>query len=71
VVEDDGPGEPPEPRARINERFPRGVEDGSDGCGLGLAIARETVTRHGGSIRLTDAAKGTRFEIDLPLSRAA
>jgi two-component system sensor histidine kinase TctE len=71
VVEDDGPGVPSEQRERIFERFHRGVEDGSDGCGLGLAIARETVTRHGGSIRLTDAAKGTRFEIDLPLSRAA
>jgi two-component system, OmpR family, sensor histidine kinase TctE len=71
VVEDDGPGVPPEARERIFERFERGAEDGPDGCGLGLAIARETMARHGGSIRLAEAPKGTRFEIDLPLATAA
>lgn len=71
VVEDDGPGVPPEQRARIFERFQRGVEVTLDGCGVGLAIARETVSRHGGTIRLAEIAQGTRFEIDLPLARAA
>lgn len=70
VVEDDGPGVPPDHRESIFERFHRGVEDGSSGCGLGLAIARETVTRHGGTIVLTEAVKGTRFEVDLPVSRS-
>ena len=71
VVEDEGPGIPPEQRERIFERFQRGIEDGSDGCGLGLAIAREVVIRHGGAIRITEAARGARFEIDLPLAAAA
>jgi two-component system sensor histidine kinase TctE len=71
VVEDEGPGIPPEQRERIFERFQRGVEDGTDGCGLGLAIAREAVIRHGGAIRITEAARGARFEIDLPLAAAA
>jgi two-component system, OmpR family, sensor histidine kinase TctE len=71
VVEDDGPGVPPEARERIFERFERGAEDGPEGCGLGLAIARETMARHGGSIRLAAAPKGARFEINLPLAAAA
>ena len=66
VVEDDGPGVPPEERERIFERFERGVEDGSDGCGLGLAIVREIAERHGGSVRLTASVGGARFELDLP-----
>ncbi|MBV9391587.1 MAG: two-component sensor histidine kinase, partial [Verrucomicrobia bacterium] len=50
------------------ERFFRipGTES-SEGIGLGLAIAREIVVAHGGSIGLhSDPAKGTEFYFDLP-----
>jgi two-component system NtrC family sensor kinase len=65
-VQDDGPGVPPELRARIFEPYfttkPRGV-----GTGLGLAICREIAERHGGSIALAEQGPGARFEIVLPL----
>ena len=36
------------------------------GTGLGLAVAQELVTAHGGTIRLLDTANGASFEIDIP-----
>lgn len=66
VVADDGPGVPEEESERVFQRFQRAVEDGSDGCGLGLAIVREVAERHGGSIELATTAKGARFELTLP-----
>src|SRR5450755_1505801 len=38
IVEDDGPGIPPELERRVFERFVRGGRDGGRGSGLGLAI---------------------------------
>ena len=47
VVEDSGPGIPPDERTRIFERFHRGTSD-KPGAGLGLAIADAVVRRtHG------------------------
>ncbi|WP_457443676.1 sensor histidine kinase [Roseateles sp. P5_E4] len=54
-VEDNGPGLTPELRGRAFERFVRGSAHG-EGCGLGLAIAREIAERHGGSAELLPAA---------------
>jgi two-component system sensor histidine kinase TctE len=69
AVEDSGPGVPEADRARMFERFYRGVEDGSDGCGLGLAITRETIERFGGSISVEDARPGARFVLNLPAAK--
>jgi two-component system, OmpR family, sensor kinase len=71
VVEDDGPGVPPELGARVFERFVRGGRDGARGSGLGLAIVRAVVDSHGGSVTLesSEGDRGARFEIRLPLSR--
>lgn len=69
TVTDDGPGIPAADRERVFDRFTR-LDDARDrdagGAGLGLAIARELVHRHGGTIRLTDAAPGLRAEVRLP-----
>lgn len=53
TVDDDGPGVPLEDRERIFDRFvrlddARARDDG--GSGLGLALARETAQRHGGTL---------------------
>ncbi|XVQ87713.1 DUF4153 domain-containing protein [Microbispora siamensis] len=56
-VTDDGPGIPPAERARVFERFSRldaGRAADAGGAGLGLAIAKEIVELHGGSIAVTD-----------------
>jgi len=37
------------------------------GTGLGLSLAKETIEMHGGSIRLDDECRNTRFVILLPL----
>jgi signal transduction histidine kinase len=69
VVEDDGPGIPPELQQRIFERFVRGGRDGGRGSGLGLAIVRAVAESHGGTVTLEQPAsgRGTRFLIRMPL----
>lgn len=66
TVEDNGPGLAEADRERVFQRFVRATYDGN-GCGLGLAIAREIVARHGGTVVL-DAAQpqGVRAVIRLP-----
>lgn len=66
-VSDDGPGVPPEHRERIFDRFHRADASRSrstGGAGLGLAIARELVELHGGSVRLEGA---NTFVVTLPI----
>ncbi|MFJ3529604.1 sensor histidine kinase [Streptomyces sp. NPDC090132] len=70
VVTDDGAGVPEAERTRIFERFvrlddARARDDG--GAGLGLAIARDVATRHGGRLTVAGAGeRGARFELWLP-----
>ena len=70
VVEDDGPGIPPEVRDRVFERFVRGAGDrGGRSFGLGLSIVRAVVDAHGGTVALTSPTvdgHGTRFTAILP-----
>lgn len=71
-VADDGDGVPEDQRERIFERFvrlddARSRDDG--GAGLGLAIARDVVERHGGTITVsTGPDGGAVFEVRLPLA---
>ena len=58
VVEDTGPGLPPELRARAGTRFARGHAGRGSGSGLGLAIAGAIVARHAGTLRLEAGADG-------------
>ena len=45
---DTGPGVPDEMSGRVFDRFVRLEDDGSGGCGLGLAIVREVARSHAG-----------------------
>ena len=67
-VDDEGPGIPPEFRARIFGRFERaGNGEAAPGTGLGLAIAKEIMTQHGGELWFEDRPRGgTRFALSLP-----
>ncbi len=73
VVTDDGPGVAPEARDRIFERFGRADDARArsrGGAGLGLAIVRDIVARHGGEIRYDDTwDEGARFVVRLPRTR--
>lgn len=65
-VRDTGPGIPPEVRSRIYDRFARGPLDGSEGFGLGLAIAQQAVTATGGSLEVVSPnGEGTTARIRL------
>lgn len=60
LVEDDGPGMPPEVLTRI---FDPMFSTNRSGCGLGLSIVKRIVDSHGGTIQVESNADGTRFEI--------
>jgi signal transduction histidine kinase len=68
IVEDDGPGVPPELAPTLFERFVRGAGDRGGSFGLGLAIVRAVAESHGGSVTLELPAQGSgaRFVVRLP-----
>ncbi|WP_239641538.1 response regulator [Acidomonas methanolica] len=71
-IADDGPGIPPEIRARVFEPFFTTKPVGA-GTGLGLAIAYGVIEAHGGSIEIRDAwlpgghGPGARFTLSIPV----
>jgi two-component system sensor histidine kinase VicK len=68
-VTDEGMGIPAADRARIFEKFFRGTDAASaiGGTGLGLAVAREIVTSHGGRIDVeSELGRGSTFTVRLP-----
>jgi two-component system cell cycle sensor histidine kinase/response regulator CckA len=67
VVEDDGPGVPPEVEARLFEPFVSGRRE-AGGTGLGLALAARTVRDMKGELRLEAGERGARFRLRLPLA---
>lgn len=65
-VADAGPGIPAAELPTLFERFRRGRTSGP-GAGLGLALCREIVARHGGQIAIDSRpGEGTRVEIEIP-----
>lgn len=67
VVRDNGPGIPHELQLQIFEPF-FSTKDDPHRTGLGLAVAKGIVERHGGSIRLNSApGQGAEFIVELPL----
>lgn len=71
LVDDDGPGIPPERREEAFRPFHR-LDSGrslvTGGAGLGLAIARDIARGHGGDISLEDSPLGgLRAAVRLPV----
>jgi signal transduction histidine kinase len=69
-VTDTGRGIPPEHMAHLFERFFRVPgQEGPDGIGLGLAIVREIVTAHGGTVVCeSKPGEGATFRLTLPVA---
>jgi two-component system sensor histidine kinase ChvG len=75
MVEDEGPGIPPDKLKAIFERFyserPRGEKFGTH-SGLGLSISKQIVEAHGGTLAAENLTagdgriRGARFVVDLP-----
>ena len=74
TVDDDGPGIPAADRARVFERFTRldeARDRGHGGAGLGLAIAKEIIDHHGGTVSIgTSPLGGTRLTVRLATTGA-
>ena len=67
-VTDTGAGIPPEALGRVFDRFYKSPE--SRGAGLGLAIAKQLVEAHGGTISASsDPGRGTHVRFTLPRER--
>lgn len=66
MVDDSGPGVPPDARTRVFDRFARGPA--SSGSGLGLTLVAQQAALHRGAVTVTDTPSGTgaRFEVRLP-----
>ena len=75
VVSDTGRGIPEDQIGNIFERFYRsydGEQSRTNSTGLGLAIVKRILDLHGSRIRVSSTLnRGTRFEFNLPVPRAA
>ncbi|HXV92269.1 MAG TPA: ATP-binding protein, partial [Pseudonocardia sp.] len=75
VVDDDGPGIPPEDRLRVFDRFTRLSPDAapeSGGAGLGLALVAALVQGRGGTVSAGEShSGGARLDVRWPASHDA
>ena len=63
-IRDSGPGIPEEDLPHIFERFYRGKNAAADSVGIGLALSKSIVARHGGSLEAqSHPGKGTCFRM--------
>jgi signal transduction histidine kinase len=74
-VSDNGIGIPPEMQSRVFQLFAqvdKHLERAQGGLGIGLALVKQLVTLHGGTIKVesTGFGKGSAFAIRLPLAAA-
>jgi signal transduction histidine kinase/class 3 adenylate cyclase len=74
-IEDNGIGIPPTQLQRIFERFTQVEGSASrryEGSGIGLALAKEIVTLHGGTISVeSEMGRGSTFTLKLPCGQAS
>lgn len=75
TFDDNGPGVPDQERERVFNRFVRldaSRDRASGGSGIGLAIVKEGVQAHHGTVEVGDSPLGgARFEVRLPITSEA
>ena len=73
TVADTGPGIAAADLPHVFERLWRGAADrGDSGSGIGLAVVRELIAAHGGSVSVaSDGTSGATFTVLLPTVDAA
>lgn len=69
TVTDNGRGISAAERSRVFDRFYRGVDPGSSGCGLGLSIVRRVAELHGAHVVLEDAESGSGLRVRVHFPR--
>ncbi len=66
IIEDDGPGVPPDQRTHVLARGAR-LDERVSGQGIGLSVVRELVALNGGSVTIDESSfGGARIEVTLP-----
>ncbi|HEV3181452.1 MAG TPA: ATP-binding protein [Steroidobacteraceae bacterium] len=65
TVTDDGPGIPPEERARVFDRFYRRAGTAPPGSGLGLAIVKAIADAHGATVSLAERPSGKGLAVSV------
>ena len=66
VIRDTGSGIPKEELPHIFERFYKAENASAQSVGIGLALAKQIISAHGGTVRAESrAGEGTRFTIRL------
>lgn len=66
MVEDRGPGFPPEEIEKVFDKFYRLSNARTGGTGLGLSIVKGFVEAHNGAVTLENVPHGARFTIEIP-----
>ena len=68
TIDDNGIGIPENERTLVLERFQKGHSSSINGSGLGLALVKQQVEIHNGSLEITsNPSSGARFVISLPI----
>jgi len=67
TMEDEGGGVGPKDLHRLFERFYRAEGTPSAGAGIGLAIVREILWRHHGSVSAENGVRGLRISLYIPI----
>ena len=66
-IEDDGGGVSPAALPRLFDRFFRSENQRGNGVGIGLAIVKEIIIRHHGTITAENSERGLRMTISMPM----
>ena len=70
IVDDSGPGVPIDWRERVFEPFVRVDSGSAAGAGIGLAVVRDLVAAHGGSVSIEQSPRGgARFIVMIPAAQ--
>lgn len=67
TVEDNGGGVRPSELPRLFQRFYRAQHQSKNGAGIGLAIVKEIITRHHGTIQAENGSEGLKMCITIPM----
>jgi signal transduction histidine kinase len=65
-VSDHGPGIPGKYKEWVFDRYKQVQSDSDKGFGLGLAICKSIVKKHGGAIGVESGTNGSEFWIRIP-----
>lgn len=67
VIEDGGGGVPEGDLPRLFDRFYRGSRPSGEGSGIGLAMVREILRRHHGTVTAENTGVGLKMTVSLPV----